>query len=143
MGDAETPFTRRFMRYCMHSLLKTSLQNTARLDAVAPAALHTCNRNVSHASGNACAASMCGKCPLSRQCPAVCVRMIAQDALQVLLVEQGRVDPIRGTVNARPQQVCNHPACSALAAWRNLMSCHEWNLLRQKKALYACKFVHV
>ena len=35
--------------------------------------------------------------------------MIAQNALQVLLVEQGRVDPIRGTVNARPQQVCNHP----------------------------------
>ena len=30
--------------------------------------------------------------------PACCVP-------QVLLVEQGRVDPLRGTVNARPQQV--------------------------------------
>ena len=36
--------------------------------------------------------------------------------LQVLLVEQGRVDPLRGTANARPQQVRSYCFSCSLAS---------------------------
>ena len=48
--------------------------------------------------------------------------------VQVLLVEQGRVDPLRGTANARPQQVCSSVHASHWPARALAISTMHWRI---------------